>query len=222
MNLRNPRSSEWKRLFRIATSLLDQVNRDAPVIDYWTLGGGTAMMLQIGHRESHDLDIFIRDPQHLGYLNPAVQDFAFEITPTAYVGDGSRFMKFAFKDIGEIDFIVAPELTENPAKQRNIEGVCTLLETVPEVITKKVYFRGANITPRDIFDMAAAGSVCRKEVIGALTQYPEQVEATLSKMRELNSEFVDDVISRLMIQESFKELAGSAFEDARKLLTAVS
>jgi hypothetical protein len=25
--------------------------------DHWTLGGGTAMMLQIDHRESHDVDV---------------------------------------------------------------------------------------------------------------------------------------------------------------------
>ena len=32
------------------------------------------MMLQIGHRESHDIDIFIHDPQLLGFLNPDIQD----------------------------------------------------------------------------------------------------------------------------------------------------
>ena len=32
----------------------------------WSFGGGTAMMIQIGHRESHDVDICIDDGQILG------------------------------------------------------------------------------------------------------------------------------------------------------------
>ena len=36
-------------------------------------------MLQIDHRESHDVDIFIPDPQLLAFLDPEKQDFQFEI-----------------------------------------------------------------------------------------------------------------------------------------------
>jgi hypothetical protein len=50
----------------MACSLLRQANI---VVDNWTLGGGTAMMLQIGHRESDDVDIFLSDPQLLGLLD---------------------------------------------------------------------------------------------------------------------------------------------------------
>jgi len=49
---RNQHLSEWPQLFRIACSLIDQVNQENPVIDRWTFGGGTAMMIQINHRES--------------------------------------------------------------------------------------------------------------------------------------------------------------------------
>lgn len=180
------------------------------------------MMLRIGHRESHDVDIFIRDPQLLGFLNPEIQDLDFEIAPVEYEGDGTRFMKFSFRDIGEIDFIVAPELTGNPTNERDVEGVRTLLETVPEIIAKKIYFRGASITPRDIFDLAAAGTVCRDEVIDVLRRYPEQVESALATMERLNPVFVSAAISQLMIREKFKELAATSLRDAGKLLAAAS
>jgi len=36
------------------------------MIDSWTFGGGTALMLQIDHRESFDVDIFLDDPLSLG------------------------------------------------------------------------------------------------------------------------------------------------------------
>jgi hypothetical protein len=81
--------SDWARLFRIACSLIHQVNSEQSVIDHWTFGGGTAMMLQIDHRESHDVDIFLSDAQMLPYLDPKTHDFTFEIRPTDYLGDGA-------------------------------------------------------------------------------------------------------------------------------------
>ena len=45
--------ADWARLFRIACALIRQVNSEQIIIDSWSPGGGTAMMLQIDHRESH-------------------------------------------------------------------------------------------------------------------------------------------------------------------------
>ena len=81
--------------------MIRQVNAEQEIIDHWTFGGGTAMMLQIGHRESHDVDIFLRDPQLLPFLDPEKQDFDFEIRPSDYGGDGTGFLKLAF-EIGEL------------------------------------------------------------------------------------------------------------------------
>jgi hypothetical protein len=142
--------SNWSRLFRIARGLIRQVNAQQIVIDHWTFGGGTAMMLQIGHRDSHDVDIFLPDAQSLPFLDPQKNDFDFEIRPDACLGDGTRSLKIVFDRIGEIDFIVAGPLTPSPITAMNVEGETVQVETVPEIITKKVYYRGASITPRDI------------------------------------------------------------------------
>lgn len=179
------------------------------------------MMLQIGHRESDDVDIFIQDPQLLSYLDPATSDFEFETAPTDYGGDGTTSIKLAFGDIGQIDFIVANALTGNATFERTIEGVKTLMETVPEIITKKVFHRSARLTPRDIFDIAAAGRVCRNEVVQALRGYPERVKTALSTVDNAKPEFVRNAISDLMIREEFKGLVGSSLDDARKLLREV-
>lgn len=56
--------SHWERLIVIARSIIDQ----SGIGDAWAFGGGTAMMVQIGHRLSHDL--FLNDPQLLGYVVP--------------------------------------------------------------------------------------------------------------------------------------------------------
>jgi hypothetical protein len=115
------------------------------------------MMLQIDHRESHDVDIFLFDPQVLPFLDPQKHDFAFEMQPTDYEGDGARFLKLAFENVGEIDFIVGGSLTSTPTIPMTIEGEAVQLETIPEIIAKKICHRGSSIKPRDIFDIAAAG-----------------------------------------------------------------
>ena len=118
----NRRASEWRRLFVIAGDLIDQVHEHGGAYDFaWSFGGDTAMMIQIGHRESHDVDIFIDDGQILGYLDPAKVDLHFKEKPADSGGDGARFQKFAFTDIGEIDFIASGQLTEAPFIVQEIE-----------------------------------------------------------------------------------------------------
>ena len=67
----------------MACALIRQVNAKQKLIDRWTFGGGIAMMLQIDHRESRDVDIFLNDPQLLSLLDPQKHDFQFEIPPSA-------------------------------------------------------------------------------------------------------------------------------------------
>ena len=127
----------WEKLFRMACSLIDQVNGEHKLIDRWTFGGGTAMMLQINHRDSHDVDIFLDDPQLLPFLDPAKRDFEFQIAPSAYQSDGTGSLKIAFDGIGEIDFIASANLTDQPTTMREVLGREVLVETIPEIITKK-------------------------------------------------------------------------------------
>jgi Nucleotidyl transferase AbiEii toxin, Type IV TA system len=206
----------WARLFRIACALIRQVNSEQSVIDHWTFGGGTAMMLRIDHRESHDVDIFLSDPQLLSFLDPQKRDFQFEIRPADYGGDASSFQKIAFRDVGEIDFIVGRAMTPSPTTQTVVEGEATLLETVPEIIVKKIYYRGSSIKPRDIFDIAAAGSV-----IKALQPYRNEVEVTLMTIDRLNPHFVNSAIAQLSIQDKFRSIAKTALQQAKELLRAV-
>ena len=73
------------------------------------------MMLQIDHRESHDIDLFPDDPQLLAYVQAAVAEMQFDIGTPSYSGDGSGHLKAAFETVGEIDFIVAGHVTADYA-----------------------------------------------------------------------------------------------------------
>jgi hypothetical protein len=90
--------ANWARLFRMACELIRQVNAEQQLIDHWTLGGGTAMMLQICHRESRDIDIFLNDAQLLPFLDPQKRDFRLRPPPSEQSGDGARFLKLGFEE----------------------------------------------------------------------------------------------------------------------------
>jgi hypothetical protein len=201
----------------MACSLIRQAN----IVDDWTFGGGTAMMLQIGHRESRDVDIFLSDPQLLALLDPQKNDFEFDIQPADHSGDGAKSLKIAFEEIGEIDFIVAGVLTSSPTTQTTVEGESVLLETVPEIITKKIYHRGVSITPRDIFDIAAAGEQHEASLVAELRNYRDEVKKALTAIEKLNPTFVNDTIAQLAIRDQYKATATTAIERTKRILSAV-
>jgi hypothetical protein len=209
------------RLLHVAVDLIQQVNSPALIIDHWTFGGGTAMMLQIDHRESRDVDIFLQDPQLLAFLNPEKRDFRFEVHPSDYTSDGANFVKLVFDHFGEIDFIVDLPKTTRPAIERVIVGENVLLETIPEIITKKIVHRGARIRPRDIFDIAAAGEQYGEEIIVALRPYKSSVTEAVKRIDMLNSEFVNNAISELLIHDKFRAIAAIAIARTREILQAV-
>lgn len=61
-------------------------------------------MLRHGHRVSKDVDIFVPDPQYLGYVNPRISDAASDITP--HYEEHAGLVKLVLPD-GEIDFVVS-------------------------------------------------------------------------------------------------------------------
>jgi hypothetical protein len=200
--------------------MIRQVNAEREIIDHWTFGGGTAMMLQIDHRESHDVDIFLPDAQLLSFLDPQKRDFDFEIRPGDYKGDGTGFLKLGF-EFGEIDFIVASSLTSSPTTEATVEDEVVLLETIPEIIAKKVYHRGTNIMPRDIFDIAAGGEKHAESIIKELASYPDSVAGALAAIDKLKPDFVTASIEQLLVKDAYKAVAKTALAKAKELLKAV-
>ncbi len=145
------RLKSWETLFQRALLLIDSVGAAGGILDEWTFGGGTVLMRRHRHRFSKDIDIFIGDPQCLGYLSPRLSN-AIEALTTHYI-EQSGFVKLYFPE-GEIDFVVSGPLTRNPAHTEVLFGRQVAVETSTEIIAKKVWHRGAEFTARDIFDLA--------------------------------------------------------------------
>lgn len=145
------RLKAWETLFQRALLLIDSVGAAGGILDEWTFGGGTVLMRRHRHRFSKDIDIFIGDPQCLGYLSPRLSN-AVEAMTTHYI-EQSGYVKLYFPE-GEIDFVVSGSLTQNPTRTEELFGRPVAVETSTEIIAKKVWHRGAQFTARDIFDLA--------------------------------------------------------------------
>lgn len=183
--------------------------------------GDLPKWLRIDHRESNDIDIFLPDPRLLQFLDPQKRDFQFEIQPDDYRSDGARSLKLAFNDVGQIDFIVAGALTASPATEAKVDGRIVLLETIPEIITKKIYHRASSIQSRDVFDIAAAAEQHAELLIESLRTYPGHAKQALATINRLNPDFVEHAIQQLAIKDKYKDVAKSAIEKAEEILRAV-
>ena len=141
------RSGSWRHLATLASEMVDDAARQAGVPFQPFLGGDTRLMLALEHRISQGVDLFIRDPQWIGYLSPRLNDrFAERIS--RYEED-AQFLKLRLAG-GGIDFIVAMSLLGLPAERTDDSHFD--LEPVAEVLAKKLFYRGWAITPRDLFD----------------------------------------------------------------------
>jgi hypothetical protein len=90
------RLNRWEVPFQRALILVDSVRKIEIPVDGWTFGGGTVLMRRHRHRFSKDIDIFINDPQFLGYLTPRLSPTAESLT-TKFIED-HNYVKLVFSD----------------------------------------------------------------------------------------------------------------------------
>lgn len=114
------------------------------------MGGGTALMLRHRHRVSKDIDIFVTDPQILGFLNPRLGGLAEDIAERH--DEGALFVKLYLPE-GEIDFVVSAPLTSPGWEPVELLGRGVRLETDVEIVTKKLWHRGQSAKARDLLDL---------------------------------------------------------------------
>ena len=187
------RLETWEILFRRALILIDDARAKGIPVDDWTFGGGTVLMRRHRHRSSKDVDIFINDPQFIGYSSPRLSPIAESLT-TDYSED-TNFVKLAFPE-GEIDFVAAPPLTSVPAKAEMLFGRSFLVETSTEIVAKKIWHRGAEITARDIFDFAMVAELEPRAMLEIAPILRDRRGAVLDRIQR-NEQFLRDSFGSL-------------------------
>jgi Nucleotidyl transferase AbiEii toxin, Type IV TA system len=142
----------WVILLEQACKLIDSLKEHSGVDDpFWTLGGGTVLMFRYRHRRSKDIDVFVPDPQYLGYVNPRLSGAAAEVSQD-YV-EAAGYVKLIRAD-GEIDFVASRNLTQAPFEWWHLNGRDLRVETAAEIVAKKLWHRGHAASARDVFDLS--------------------------------------------------------------------
>lgn len=157
------RPGVWAHLLQQALVLMAHLERET-CDPLWTFGGGTVLMLRVGHRQSKDIDLFVPDPQYLGYINPRLSDAALEVS--ADYEENAEFIKL-FLPAGEIDVIVGTALTEHSFDLVPYAGREIRMETCAEIIAKKMWHRGHHAKARDLYDLCAVAEACPQAIEAA-------------------------------------------------------
>lgn len=198
----------WQILLEKAYSLFDAIASDGFNALRWSLGGGTVLMFHYAHRKSKDIDIFIPDPQFLGYINPRIGGRGENIT-SEYI-DTAEYVKL-FLPEGEIDFVASPTLTKKPFEEHEVLGRNILLETPVEIVAKKLWYRGDRATPRDLLDLAIVIKHHRRDLLDHRDIFVKNIEVFINQCTSRQSimEPAFDAIEKIDFKMSFDECVES-------------
>jgi predicted nucleotidyltransferase component of viral defense system len=184
----------WKDLLPHALSIIEDIKSHGTPDPFWTFGGGTVLMFRYQHRLSKDIDIFVPDPQYLGFVTPRLSDVAAAVSAD-YVEDQSSYVKL-IRPEGEIDFVASPNLTEAPFEMWNIGGHHIRVETAAEIVAKKLWHRGDRATARDLFDLSLV-----------IEREPEALEKAAKFLKKNADQFIGQIASRsVVLKAQFAEI----------------
>jgi predicted nucleotidyltransferase component of viral defense system len=190
----------WKDLFPHALSIIEDIKRNGTPDPFWTFGGGTVLMFRYQHRLSKDIDIFVPDPQYLGFVTPRLSDIAAAVS-TDYVEDQSSYVKL-IRPEGEIDFVATPNLAESPFEIWNINGQHIRVETAAEIVAKKLWHRDDRATARDLFDLSLV-----------IEQEPEALIKAAKFLLKNADLFISQIASRkTVLERQFAEIDTLAYK----------
>ena len=211
----------WISLLETAYRLLDNVASDGIAIPLWSLGGGTVLMFHYAHRKSKDIDIFIPDPQFLGYINPRIGGRGEDVT--SEYKDAAEYVKL-FLPEGEIDFVASSTLTKNPFEKHEVLGRSILLETPIEIVAKKIWHRGDRATPRDLLDLAMVIDHHYNEILEHSEVFFKNIEAFTEQCESRKSFMlpVFDAIEKIDFSLSFDECSHTNVPDQRSALARLA
>ena len=195
----------WVLLLEQACKLIDNLKEHSGVADpFWTLGGGTVLMFRYRHRRSKDIDIFVPDPQYLGYVNPRLSDVAAEVSQD-YV-EAAGYVKLIRAD-GEIDFVASRNLTQTPFEWWRLGGRDIRVETAAEIVAKKLWHRGHVASARDVFDLSLVIDKHRAELDTAARYLIRHRDSFIRQLHDrqsiLKAQF--EAIDTLDYQPSFEQ-----------------
>ena len=137
--------------------------KDNDLSEVSTLGGGTALASYYwNHRYSTDIDIFIYDKvdkKHLLKESTWSEKVKTEMKSIGYDGNFRNhpiYSEIVIDENCKIQFFDVVKKSHIPYAKVNLWGHELLIDTVEEIIAKKIYYRADKGNSRDLFDIAIA------------------------------------------------------------------
>ncbi len=157
-------------------------NKDSSFVRF---GGGTALAIYyFQHRLSYDIDLFVTDSQIMSYLSPKhwleeTNDF----NTDKYVDLSNHIRVLYRKNNIQVDVLVAQDFIGEPFLDTSKEIFpCDLyVESIEDIIAKKIVYRRKDNLTRDIIDIA----ISIKYADNVIQKLYDQDSIALSDVQEL-------------------------------------
>ncbi|MGP2656142.1 nucleotidyl transferase AbiEii/AbiGii toxin family protein [Malaciobacter sp. WC5094] len=151
--------SKQKEMFEAAQLLLKENSLD----EVSALGGGTALAAYYwNHRYSTDIDIFIYDKEDKKHLlkdsnwSKNIKAIMKNIGYTGGFINHPIYSEITIDKDSKIQFFDVIKKSKVPFQKVQLWDREVLIETVEEIIAKKIYYRADKGNARDLFDIAIA------------------------------------------------------------------
>lgn len=191
--------------------------------DVSTLGGGTALAAYYwNHRYSTDIDIFIYadvDKKHLlkeSSWSDAVKESMKNI---GFAGDFRShpiYSEIVIDEDCKIQFFDVIQKSKVPYTKVRLWNHELLIDTVEEIIAKKIYYRAGNGNARDLFDIAIAFNK-EPNILSKTTLKKEKIivlfetVSNIFKNQELRDLYLEE-IKQMNPNKKYKFLAVNTLE----------
>ena len=181
----------------------------------WAVGGGTVLKTIFNHRESKDIDIFINDMQLLSELSPRFNN----TTENALdYNEMANYISLTYPE-GKVDFIVSGQITSYSPIERNFYGYNIMVEDPVEIVCKKIFYRGSEALPRDIFDLAIVYESDRKnDLLKSVNKIKTQFNKFVCKFNKLDTSRLYSTIYQDMLLENGLKIKGKEFYICKKFI----
>ncbi|KYJ85575.1 nucleotidyl transferase AbiEii/AbiGii toxin family protein [Sulfurovum riftiae] len=148
-----------KEMLRAALQLLEEKD----LLTHAALGGGTALSAYYwGHRYSTDIDMFIHSKENIAKAlrqNQWSSDFLKRIQALGYTNgykSNPIYTEIAIDNACKIQYFSVVDRTKEPYTKMKLWDMDVAIESIEEIIAKKIYFRASVGNARDLFDIALA------------------------------------------------------------------
>jgi predicted nucleotidyltransferase component of viral defense system len=143
-------------------SFIEDAYRFLPNQDYSAIrfGGGTALaMYYFQHRLSFDIDLFVTDIQILNYLSPKHWiDETDKFNSSKYIDLSNHIRVLEKKNNIKVDVLVSQSASSDYLLDDSKDIFCSdvYVESIEDIIAKKIVYRRNDNLTRDIIDIAIA------------------------------------------------------------------